>query len=79
MQKGINRSVQLDLLEGEILIGLESAVDVLSVQRLSRRRGGLLSSSSSVQTNVNSNVNNILTLSRTILISFRGQTVYICI
>lgn len=77
IRKSIFRGVPLS--EGEILSGLESAVDVLSVQRLGKRGGGPLPSSSSTQTNVNSNVNNRLTPSRTILILFRGQTLPDCI
>jgi len=46
-RKGIIRGVPLDLSE-EILAGLESVVTVLLVQRLSRRRGGPLPSSSSI-------------------------------
>lgn len=80
-RKGVIRDVPLDLSEEEILGGLESVVEVSSVQRLGRRGRGPLSSSFSAQSNVNNNnVNsNTLTPSRTILITFRGQTLPDCI
>jgi len=78
-RKGIIRGVPLDVADDEILRGLDSKIKILSVQRLSRRRRDLLSPPhSNVNINVDSNVNitnhNNLTPSRTILVTFGGQT-----